>query len=67
MSISDLRQDMRMDMTSLVMNDIANHWLEMYHPQETNSLLDSSDSPGYEWKPRLIVCLFAELVSCKEG
>ena len=67
MSISDLRQDMRMDMTSLVMNDIANHWLEMYHPQETNSLLDSSDSPGYEWNPRLIVCLFAELVSCKEG
>ena len=32
-----------------------NHWLEMYHPQESNSLLDSTftpDSPGYEWNPR---------------
>ena len=31
------------------------HWLEMYHPQESNSLLDSTftpDSPGYEWNPR---------------
>lgn len=29
-----------------------NRWLEMYHPQESNSLLDSTftpDSPGYEW------------------
>ena len=32
-----------------------NHWLEMYHPQETDFLLDSTftpDSPGYEWNPR---------------